>query len=289
MDATGTEIVKGQAMDATENNSVLQLRKVRKIFARDSVDKIIALNGVDLDVYDRDFVTVIGSNGAGKSTLLNIVAGVFPPERGGKVIIKGHDVTDLPEHKRAAYVGRVWQEPAVGTAGKLTIEENLCLALLRKHPRGLSSAIDKQRRQQFCEQLASLGLGLEDRLNTPVKNLSGGQRQALALVMATIGNPAILLLDEHVATLDPRTAQTVLQLTAEIVHREQMAAIMVTHNMEVALRYGKRLVMMHKGRIVVDIGETDKKALTVTDLIAAFERAAGEKFLDDTILLSSQE
>lgn len=289
MDATGTEIVKGQAMDATENNSVLQLRKVRKIFARDSVDKIIALNGVDLDVYDRDFVTVIGSNGAGKSTLLNIVAGVFPPERGGMVIIKGHDVTNLPEHKRAAYVGRVWQEPAVGTAGKLTIEENLCLALLRKHPRGLSSAIDKQRRQQFREQLASLGLGLEDRLNTPVKNLSGGQRQALALVMATIGNPAILLLDEHVATLDPRTAQTVLQLTAEIVHREQMAAIMVTHNMEVALRYGKRLVMMHKGRIVVDIGETDKKALTVTDLIAAFERAAGEKFLDDTILLSSQE
>lgn len=247
------------------------------------------MNGVDLDVYDRDFITVIGSNGAGKSTLLNIIAGVFPPEKGGKVVIQGNDVTTLAEHRRAAYVGRVWQEPGVGTAGKLTIEENLCLALLRKQPRGLRQAINKQRRQQFREQLASLGLGLEDRLNTPVNNLSGGQRQALALVMATIGNPAILLLDEHVATLDPKTAQTVLQLTTEIAHRQKMATLMVTHNMEVALRYGKRLIMMHKGKVVVDLGEADKKALAVNDLIAAFEQAAGEKFSDDTILLNPQE
>ena len=276
-------------MTATGNHSILQLRGIRKLFTRAAVEKVMALNGVDLDVYDRDFITVIGSNGAGKSTLLNIIAGVFPPEKGGKVIIQGNDVTTLAEHRRAAYVGRVWQEPGVGTAGKLTIEENLCLALLRKQPRGLRQAINKQRRQQFREQLASLGLGLEDRLNTPVNNLSGGQRQALALVMATIGNPAILLLDEHVATLDPKTAQTVLQLTTEIAHRQKMATLMVTHNMEVALRYGKRLIMMHKGKVVVDLGEADKKALTVSDLIAAFEQAAGEKFSDDTILLDPQE
>jgi putative ABC transport system ATP-binding protein len=282
-------MVKGDTMITTVNRTILQLIGVRKVFARDTVDEVIALNGINLDIYDQDFITIIGSNGAGKSTLLNIIAGVFPPEREGKVIINGDDVTNLAEHKRAAYVGRVWQEPEVGTAGKLTIEENLCLALLRRRTRGLKGAINKQRRQQFREQLALLGLGLEDRLKTPVNNLSGGQRQALALVMATIGGPAILLLDEHVATLDPKTAQTVLQLTDETVRREKMTTIMVTHNMEVALHYGKRLIMMHKGRIVVDMGEADKKALAVSDLVAAFERAAGEEFSDDTILLSPHE
>jgi putative ABC transport system ATP-binding protein len=276
-------------MNTTGNSSILQLRDVRKIFARGSVDEVLALDGVNLDVYDQDFVTVIGSNGAGKSTLLNIIAGVFPPEKGGRVVIKGDDVTRLAQHRRAFYVGRVWQEPEMGTAAKLTIEENLSLALLRGQSRGLRGAVNKQRRQMFCEALALLGLGLEDRLSTPVGTLSGGQRQALALVMATISKPAILLLDEHVATLDPKTAETVLQLSDMIVNREKMTTVMITHNMEIALRYGNRLIMMHQGRIVVDMGEADKKMLTVGDLVDAFERAAGEQFKDDSILLSPRQ
>jgi len=276
-------------MSTTESNSILQLRNVSKVFARGTMDEVIALNGVNLDVYDRDFVTIIGSNGAGKSTLLNIVAGVYPPERGGKVVINGDDVTNLEEYRRAAYVGRVWQEPEVGTARKLSLEENLSLALLRGQRRGLRAAINKDRRQLFREALAGLGLGLEDRLNTPVGTLSGGQRQALALVMATVSRPAILLLDEHIATLDPKTAQTVLGLSDAIIERENVTAIMVTHNMELALRYGNRLIMMHKGRIVVDMGEADKKMLTVNDLVNAFEKAAGEQFKDDSILLSGSE
>jgi putative ABC transport system ATP-binding protein len=276
-------------MSKTESNSILQLRDVSKVFARGTMDEVRALDGVNLDVYDQDFVTIIGSNGAGKSTLLNIVAGVYPPERGGKVIINGDDVTNLEEYRRAAYVGRVWQEPEVGTARKLSLEENLSLALLRGQRRRLRSAINKNRRQLFREALAGLGLGLEDRLNTAVGTLSGGQRQALALVMATVSKPAILLLDEHIATLDPKTAQTVLRLSDDVIEREKMTAIMVTHNMEIALRYGNRLIMMHEGRIIVDMGEADKKALTVSDLVNAFEKAAGEQFKDDSILLSRGE
>ena len=272
-------------MGETESHSILQLREVSKIFARGTVDEVKALDSVTLDVYEQDFITIIGSNGAGKSTLLNIIAGVFPPERGGKVIINGDNVTNLEEFRRATYVGRVWQEPEVGTARKLSIEENLSLAALRARPRGLGAAINKERRQIFCEALALLRLGLEDRLNTPVGTLSGGQRQALALVMATISKPAILLLDEHIATLDPKTAQTVLQLSDLVIKREKMTTIMVTHNMELALRYGNRLIMMHKGRIIVDMCEADKKTLTVNDLVTAFERAAGEQFNDDSILL----
>ena len=272
-------------MTTVEKSSVLQLRDVSKIFARGSIDEVKALDSVNLNVYDQDFITVIGSNGAGKSTLLNIIAGVFPPERGGKVFIRGDDVTNLEEYRQAAYVGRVWQEPDVGTARKLSLEENLSLALLRAQPRGLRTAINKKRRQLFREALAMLGLGLEDRLNTPVGTLSGGQRQALALVMATISRPAILLLDEHIATLDPKTAQTVLELSDKIIRQEKMTTIMVTHNMEIALHHGNRLIMMHEGRIVVDMGETDKKVLAVSDLVTAFERAAGEQFHDDSILL----
>jgi putative ABC transport system ATP-binding protein len=196
-------------------------------------------------------------------------------------------VTNLAEYKHAAYVGRVWQEPEVGTARNLTIEENLSLAMLRGQSRGLKAALNKERRESFREALALLGLGLEDRLSTPVGTLSGGQRQALSLVMATISKPAILLLDEHIATLDPKTAQTVLNLTDIVVQREKMTTMMVTHNMDIALRYGNRLVMMHKGKIVVDMGEANKKTLTISDLVTAFEQAAGEQFTDDTILLSS--
>ena len=273
-------------MDTGKDQSLLQLKNVRKVFARGTIDEVTALNGINLDVYPEDFVTIIGSNGAGKSTLLNIIAGVFPPEMGGKVIINGDDVTNLSEYKHAAYVGRIWQEPTVGTSGKLSLEENLSLALLRGKPRGLRSSLNKQRRELFRSALAPLGLGLEDRLNTPVGTLSGGQRQALALVMATISRPALLLLDEHIATLDPRTAQVVLNLSDMIVQRERMTTMMVTHNMELALRYGNRLIMMHQSRIIVDIGQQDKQALTIADLVSAFEQAAGERLTDESILLS---
>ena len=273
-------------MSVTTNQAVLQLRDVRKIFSRGTIDEVIALDGVNLDVHNQDFVTIIGSNGAGKSTLLNIVAGVFPPETGGRVVISGDDVTNLAEYKNAAYAGRVWQEPEVGTASKMTIEENLGMAVMRGQSRGLKAASNKQLRGLFRKALAPLGLGLEDRLNALVGTLSGGQRQALALVMATISKPAILLLDEHIATLDPKTAQTVLKLTDMVVERERMTTVMVTHNMELALKYGNRLIMMHQGRIVVDMGEADKKTLAISDLVTAFERAAGEQFKDDTILLS---
>ncbi len=273
-------------MNATKKDVVLQLMDVKKIFAQGSVDEVIALNGVSLTVYDQDFISIIGSNGAGKSTLLNIVAGVFPPERGGRVIINGDDVTNLEEFKHATYAGRVWQQPGVGTAGNLTLEENLSLALLRGKRRGIRAAINKQRRQLFYEALTPLGLCLEDRLTALAGTLSGGQRQALSLVMATISKPAILLLDEHTATLDPKTGQTVLSLTEMIVERERMTTIMVTHNMEMALKYGNRLVMMHQGKIVVDMDEEEKRSLAVNDLVTAFEQASGEQFKDDSILLS---
>jgi putative ABC transport system ATP-binding protein len=273
-------------MNATKKDVVLQLMDVKKIFAQGTVDEVTALNGVSLTVYDQDFISIIGSNGAGKSTLLNIVAGVFPPERGGRVIINGDDVTNLEEFKHATYAGRVWQQPGVGTAGNLTLEENLSLALLRGKRRGIRAAINKQRRQLFYEALTPLGLCLEDRLTTLAGTLSGGQRQALSLVMATISKPAILLLDEHTATLDPKTGQTVLGLTELIVERERMTTIMVTHNMEMALKYGNRLVMMHQGKIVVDMDEEEKRSLAVNDLVTAFEQASGEQFKDDSILLS---
>lgn len=275
-------------MTETKNHSILELKEVSKVFARGTVDEVKAIDRVNLNVHEQDFITIIGSNGAGKSTLLNIIAGVFPPERGGKVIINGSNVTNLEEYKRATYVGRVWQEPEVGTAHKLSIEENLSLAVLRAQSRRLVPAVNSGRRKAFREALALLGLGLENRLNTPVGTLSGGQRQALALVMATISKPVILLLDEHIATLDPKTAQTVLQLSDMIVKREKMTTIMITHNMETALHYGNRLIMMHKGRIIVDMHEADKKTLTINDLVTAFERAAGEQFKDDSILLSQR-
>ncbi len=270
---------------STAAQDVLVLQDIRKVFFPGTVDEVQALNGIDLAVADQEFVTVIGSNGAGKSTLLNIVAGVFPPDRGGQVQIQGNDVTRLEEYKHARFVSRVWQEPEVGTSRNLTIEENMSLAFLRGQSRSLRKASNKKRRQLFQEALAQIGLGLEDRLTAQVGTLSGGQRQALSLVMATISRPSILLLDEHIATLDPRTAQTVMDLTEMIVERDKMSTLMVTHNMEIALRYGKRLIMMHKGRIILDIGREQKKGLQVTDLVSAFERAAGEEFADDKVLL----
>jgi putative ABC transport system ATP-binding protein len=285
MAAAGGQMVRPANMEDIKNNTILKLSNISKVFCRGTRDEVKALDRVDLEVSEQDFVTVIGSNGAGKSTLLNIVAGVFPPEKGGQIIMSGNDVSNLEEHKRATYVGRVWQEPEVGTAGKLSIEENLSLALLRARPRRLKVALNKERRDIFHEALSVLGLGLEDRLNTPVGTLSGGQRQALALVMATISRPAILLLDEHIATLDPRTAQTVLEISDALINREKMTTLMITHNMDIALRYGTRLIMMHKGRIIVDMSAEERKALAVSDLVTAFERAAGEQFTDDSVLL----
>jgi putative ABC transport system ATP-binding protein len=276
-------------MSTAPGDKILQLKGVTKTFARGTVDEVTALNNINLAISDQDFISIIGSNGAGKSTLLNVIAGLYPPDSKGRVIIRGVDVTKRTGYRRAAYVGRVWQQPEVGTAGKLTIEENLSLAVQRGQTRGLKGAISKARRDLFWEELAVLGLGLEDRLKTPVSTLSGGQRQALALIMATISKPSILLLDEHIATLDPKTARTVLELTDKIVLREKMTTVMVTHNMEIALHHGNRLIMMHKGRIIVDKPEAEKKALQVGDLVAAFERAAGEEFDDDSILLSGAE
>jgi putative ABC transport system ATP-binding protein len=272
-------------MNPANNQTLLKLVNIRKVFCMGTIDEITALNGISLDVNEQDFVTIIGSNGAGKSTLLNIIAGIYPPEKGGKISIVGQDITNIPEYKHAAYVGRVYQDPSEGTAAKLTIEENMAMALLRGRSRGLRAAINKQRRERFRSALSPLGLGLENRLNTYVSTLSGGQRQSLALVMATISKPAILLLDEHIATLDPKTAENVLDLSDKIVRREKMTTMMVTHNMELALRYGNRLIMMHKGKILVNMAEEEKKKLTIADLVAAFERAAGEEFKDDSIML----
>ena len=270
----------------SKSQNLMKLSKVSKVFLRGTVDEVAALHNVRLDVGAEDFITVIGSNGAGKTTLLNVIAGVYPPEKGGKITINGQDVTRFSEHMRARYVSRVYQDPHTGTAAKMTIEENLSLAMLRGQSRGLSIATNKKRRELFRLALDPLGLGLENRLSAMVGTLSGGQRQALALIMATISKPSLLLLDEHVATLDPKTNRIVLELSEMIAQREEMATIMVTHNMENALRYGNRLIMMHKGKIIVDIHQEKKSGLSVSDLVVAFEHASGERFSDDSIILS---
>jgi putative tryptophan/tyrosine transport system ATP-binding protein len=270
-----------------QNETLLRLQGVSKIFSRGTLDEVAALDKVNLDVNRGDFITVIGSNGAGKTTLLNVVAGIFPPERGGLVMIGDRDVTGLSEHRRAKYVGRVYQDPQIGTAAKMTINENMSLALLRGQRRGLRVAATKARREFYKEALEPLGLGLENRLSALVGTLSGGQRQALALVMATMSHPSILLLDEHTATLDPKTARIVLELSQMVVTRDQTTTMMVTHNMEVALRYGNRLIMMHQGHVIVDLDHAQREDLKVSDLVTAFERASGEQFVDDSIMLTS--
>ncbi len=262
----------------------MQLSGVSKTFMMGTLDEVNALDDVAIDVRAGDFVTVIGSNGSGKTTLLNIIAGIFPPERGGAVVIRGRDVTGLSEHRRARFVGRVYQDPQIGTAAKMTIGENMSMALLRGQSRGLRMAVNRRRREIFREALEPLGLGLEDRLGSLVGTLSGGQRQALSLVMATLSRPALLLLDEHTATLDPKTARIVLELSEMIVARDKITTMMVTHNMEIALRFGNRLIMMHKGRIIVNLDHAQRQSLVVADLVAAFERASGEHFADDSIL-----
>ena len=245
---------------------MLKIRDVYKTFNRGTVNEKVAINGLDLTLEDGDFVTVIGGNGAGKSTMLNLIAGVFPVDS-GKIILNGLNLNGLPEHKRARFLGRVFQDPMRGTAATMGIEENLALAYRRGKRRGLGHGITGEEREMYREKLKSLDLGLEDRLTSKVGLLSGGQRQALTLLMATLQKPDLLLLDEHTAALDPKTADKVLQLTEEIVARDHLTTLMVTHNMKNAIQYGNRLIMMDAGRVVVDIRGEEKKNLSVRDLV----------------------
>ena len=264
---------------------MLELKNICKTFNPGTINAKTALNDLSLTLADGDFVTVIGGNGAGKSTMLNAIAGVFPVDS-GSILIDGQDVTKLPEHKRAALLGRVFQDPMMGTAPTMMIEENLALAARRGQRRGLKWGITPLERADYKELLRTLDLGLEDRLTSKVGLLSGGQRQALTLLMATLRKPDLLLLDEHTAALDPKTADKVLQITEEIVARDNLTTMMVTHNMKHAIQYGNRLIMMDSGRVVVDISGEEKKKLTVPDLLALFSSASGSTEANDKLLLS---
>ncbi|MDI7246701.1 MAG: ATP-binding cassette domain-containing protein [Bacillota bacterium] len=263
---------------------MVKLRHLRKTFLPGTTSGRMALCDVSLDLAAGDFVTIIGSNGAGKSTLLNAVAGVFPVDE-GTIIIDGQDVTALPEHGRAPVIGRVFQDPMQGTAGSMSIEENLAMAARRGERRRLARGVAQKDRKAFRDYLALLGLGLENRLADPVRLLSGGQRQALALLMATIKKPKLLLLDEHAAALDPRTAQDILALTDRLVKRHGLTVMMVTHNLRHALAFGNRTVMMHEGEIVLDVGGPERSGMTVADLLERFHATRGERLADDRILL----
>lgn len=263
---------------------MLEIKNIYKTFNAGTVNEKCALNGVSLKLEDGDFVTVIGGNGAGKSTLLNAVAGVWPVDD-GQILIDGIDVTKLPEHKRAKYLGRVFQDPMTGTAATMGIEENLALAQRRGQSRTLKPRITKKERESYKELLKILDLGLEDRLTSKVGLLSGGQRQALTLLMATLKKPKILLLDEHTAALDPKTAAKVLDTTEKIVNRDHLTTLMITHNMRDAIVHGNRLIMMMEGKIILDIKGEDKKKLTVEDLLHQFELVSGEEFASDKALL----
>lgn len=263
---------------------MLELKNIHKTFNPGTINEKVALNGLNLSLDDGDFVTVIGGNGAGKSTMLNAVAGTWMVDE-GQILIDGEDVTKLPEHKRAIYLGRVFQDPMTGTAATMEIQENLALAKRRGKRRLLAPGITKAEREEYVSLLAPLGLGLETRLTSKVGLLSGGQRQALTLLMATLKKPKLLLLDEHTAALDPKTAAKVLDLTETIVNRDRLTTIMITHNMRDAILHGNRLIMMWEGRVVLDIRGEEKKHLTVNDLLEQFEKASGEQFANDQALL----
>ena len=264
---------------------MLKIENVCKTFNAGTVNEKIALNGLNLELKEGDFVTVIGGNGAGKSTMLNSVAGVFPVDD-GKILIDGIDVTHLPEYKRARYIGRVFQDPMMGTAATMQIKENLALAARRGKPRTLRVGITKADREFYREQLKILDLGLEDRMTAKVGLLSGGQRQALTLLMATLQQPKLLLLDEHTAALDPKTADKVLEVTQKIVERNNLTTLMITHNMRDAIAYGNRLIMMYDGHIVVDVSGEEKKHLTVEQLLNLFSQASGSDEVNDKLLLA---
>lgn len=265
---------------------MLQLNQIYKVFNEGTPDEKIAINNVNLSLKAGDFVTVIGSNGAGKSTLLNIISGVLFPDI-GEIILDGKNVTNFPEYKRSRLIGRVFQDPMAGTAPTMTIEENLALAYSRKKMRSLRKGVTKKRRDYFRTVLESLHLGLENRLNAKVGLLSGGERQALSLLMATFTEPSILLLDEHTAALDPSRAELITNLTKNIVNQHRLTTLMVTHNMQQAIDLGNRLIMMDRGQIILEVDEAEKKNLTIEGLLQEFQRIRGTQMANDRTLLSN--
>lgn len=264
---------------------MLKINHIAKTFNPGTITEKVALVDVELHLMPGDFVTVIGGNGAGKSTVLNAVAGVFPVDK-GTIEIDGVDVTRLPEYKRATYLGRVFQDPMTGTAATMSIEENLALARRRGQRRTLRWGITNAEREEYKKALATLGLGLESRMSSKVGLLSGGQRQAVTLLMATLKRPKLLLLDEHTAALDPKTAANVLRLSDKFIEEDGLTALMVTHNMRDAIAHGNRLIMMNAGKIILDVSGEDKRKLTVEDLLDAFAKLSGSEFANDRALLS---
>lgn len=264
---------------------MLRIENLYKTFNAGTVNEKQVLKGVNLKLTPGDFVTIIGGNGAGKSTMLNMIAGVFPADA-GFITLNGNNITAWPEHKRAVFLGRVFQDPMKGTAAGMEIQENLALAYRRGQKRGLSWGITASEKRMYEKELQTLGLGLDTRMSSKVGLLSGGQRQALTLLMATLQKPKLLLLDEHTAALDPKTAKKVLEITEEIVNRDKLTAMMVTHNMKNAIQIGNRLVMMHEGNIIFDVKGEEKKNLKVADLLAKFEQASGGEFANDRMMLA---
>ena len=264
---------------------MLEIQNIHKTFNPGTINEKVALNGVNLNLNPGDFVTIIGGNGAGKSTTLNAIAGVWPVDE-GKIIVDGVDITKLSEHKRALYLGRVFQDPMTGTAATMSIEENMAIAARRGERRGLGWGITKKERERYKEALKELDLGLEDRLSSKVGLLSGGQRQAITLLMASLKKPKLLLLDEHTAALDPKTAAKVLAISDKIIQEHQLTAMMVTHNMKDAIAHGNRLIMMHEGKVIYDISGEEKKNLKVADLLAKFEEVSGDELANDRMILS---
>ena len=264
---------------------MLEIKNLNKTFNAGTVNEKQVLTDLSLTLNDGDFVTVIGGNGAGKSTLLNMVAGVYPADS-GEIILDGINITHMPEHKRAKYLGRVFQDPMMGTAGDMWVEENLALAMRRGKTRFLRWAITNKERKMFRELLSQLDLGLEDRLTTKMGLLSGGQRQAITLLMASLNDPNLLMLDEHTAALDPKTAAKVLEITDEIVSKHKLTTLMITHNMKDAIAHGNRLLMMHEGKVAVDVCGEEKKNLTVEQLMGLFSKTSGSEIANDKLLLS---
>ena len=264
---------------------MLEIQDLHKTFNIGTINEKVALDGVNLQLNEGDFVTIIGGNGAGKSTTLNAIAGTWPVDR-GKILIDGKDITRLSEHKRAAYLGRVFQDPMIGTAATMGIEENMAIAARRGERRSLRWGISKAQREAFRKKLAELNLGLEDRMGSKLGLLSGGQRQAITLLMAALKKPKLLLLDEHTAALDPKTAAKVLEISDKIIAENGLTAMMVTHNMKDAIAHGNRLIMMHEGRVIYDVSGEEKKKLHVSDLLAKFEEASGGEFANDRMMLA---
>ncbi len=263
---------------------MLEVKNIYKTFNEGTVNEKKVFEGLSLSLNDGDFVTVIGGNGAGKSTLLNAISGAYQVDD-GQILIDGKDVTKLPEYKRAKYIGRVFQDPRMGTASDMWVEENMSVADSRGLRRGIRWAITEKDRKRYREQLTLLDLGLEERLSTKMGLLSGGQRQAVTLLMATMSSPKLLLLDEHTAALDPKTAAKVLEITDKLITENQLTAIMITHNMKDAIAHGNRLIMMNNGRIIFDVSGEEKKKLTVEALLAKFSEASGSEFASDRALL----